>query len=148
MIANMQSFIVMRAVIDTDVFVAGLLGKGAANAVIGACLDGRLQPLMGAALFADYEDVLQRERLFKASRLSVREREELFDIFLGASVWTHIYYGWRPNLADEGDNHLIELAVAGAAEVIVTRNVRDLRRAELRFPGLDVITPVQCLRRI
>ncbi len=148
MIANMQSFRGMRSVIDTDMFVAGLLGTGAANAVIGACLDGRLQPLMGVALFAEYEDVLRRDRLFGASRLSAREREELFDIFLGACVWTHIYYGWRPNLADEADNHLIELAVAGTAEVIVTRNVRDLRRAELRFPGLDVITPVQCLRRM
>ncbi len=76
------------------------------------------------------------------------EREEVFDIFMGVCDWTHIYYGWRPNLADESDNHLIELAVAGGVEAIVTRNVRDLLRAELHFPALAVITPVQCLRRI
>ena len=49
---------------------------------------------------------------------------------------------------DESDNHLIELAVAGGAEAIVARNVLDLSRAELHFPGLAVLTPVQCLRRM
>ena len=138
----------MRVVIDTDVMVAVLLGVGAANAVVAACMERRLSPLMGAALFAEYEDVLGREKLFARARLSRVEREDVFDIFLSVCSWTEIYYGWRPNLADESDNHLIELAVAGGAEAIVTRNVRDLSRAELRFPGLAVLTPVQCLRRI
>ena len=138
----------MHVVIDTDVFVAALLGVGAANMVVAACIDGRLSPLMGAALFAEYEDVLGRERLFSKARLSQKEREEVLDIFLGVCSWTQIYYGWRPNLTDESDNHLIELAVAGGAEAIVTRNVRDLSRTQLHFPGLAVLTPMQCLRRI
>ncbi|MFN7664382.1 MAG: PIN domain-containing protein, partial [Inhella sp.] len=45
------------------------------------------------------------------------------------------------NLPDEADNHLIELAVAGQASVIVSRNLRDLTRGELRFPGLQVLVP-------
>ena len=138
----------MRVVIDTDVMVAALLGVGAANAVVAACMEGRLSPLMGAALFAEYEDVLGREKLFSKARLSSTERDEVLDIFLSVCGWTQIYYGWRPNLVDESDNHLIELAVAGGAEAIVTRNVRDLSRAELRFPGLAVLTPIQCLRRM
>jgi predicted nucleic acid-binding protein len=40
--------------------------------------------------------------------------------------WVTVYYGWRPNLPDEGDNHLIELALAGAAQVIVTHNLRGM----------------------
>ncbi len=138
----------MQVVIDTDVFVAALLGTGAANAVVAACLDGRLHPLMGAALFAEYEDVVGREKLFSAARLSRQERDAVFDIFISVCSWTQIYYGWRPNLADESDNHLIELAVAGGADAIVTRNVRDLQKAELRFPGLTVMTPMQCLSQL
>lgn len=55
------------------------------------------------------------------------------------------YFGWRPNLRDEGDNHLIELAVAGNARAIVTHNVRDLRHGELSWKNLRVLTPAQCL---
>lgn len=45
------------------------------------------------------------------------------------------------DLHDEADNHVVELAVAGNAEAIVTHNTRDFRRSELRFSGLAVVTP-------
>ena len=61
--------------------------------------------------------------------------------FASRCRWVRVYYLWRPNLPDEADNHLIELAVAGGAEVIVTHNQRDFSRTELRFPGLRVLTP-------
>lgn len=51
----------------------------------------------------------------------------------------------RPNLPDEGDNHLIELALAGGAQAIVTHNLRDLRGGELQLGTLRVMTPAQCL---
>ena len=63
-------------------------------------------------------------------------------------TWIKIYYGWRPNLADEGDNHLIELAIAGAARAIVTHNVRDVGGGELRWSDLPILTPSQCLEQI
>jgi len=48
---------------------------------------------------------------------------------------------WRPNLPDEGDNHVLELAVAAGDAPIVTFNRRDFRIGELRFPGIIVQTP-------
>jgi hypothetical protein len=59
-------------------------------------------------LFAEYEDVLSRTRVFDKSRLSAKERNELFEIFLSGCDWIRVYYQWRPNLRDEGDNHLME----------------------------------------
>ena len=103
-------------------------------------------PLMGAALLAEYEAVLSREDLFANSKLSVEERSELLDIFMALCEWTQVYYLWRPNLPDEADNHLIELAVAGGADFVVTRNLRDLSSPQLVFPELRVMTPENFLK--
>lgn len=148
MIADMQSFGVARTIlVDTNVFVGALLGGGAANEVVAECLRGRFLPLMGVALFAEYESQLSRPRLFARCRLNSAEREDLLDIFLATCRWTRVYYAWRPNLRDEADNHVVELAVAGGASAIVTRNVRDYQiGAELRFPQLEVLAPAQLLR--
>jgi predicted nucleic acid-binding protein len=101
---------------------------------------------MGAALLTEYEDVLGRESLFEDCRLSRSEREELLDIYLSVCSWTRIYFAWRPNLRDEGDNHVLELAIAGGARCIVTRNIRDFVSMELKFPNLAVATPEDFLK--
>ena len=138
----------MRVVIDTNVFVGACIGAGASNAAIRACLQHRLVPLMGEALLAEFEAVLGRESLFAQSRLDAAERGTLLDTFLALCEWTKIYFLWRPNLPDEADNHLIELAVAGDADIIVTRNLRDLRGAELRFSTLRVLSPEDFLKEL
>jgi len=67
----------------------------------------------------------------------------MLDGFLSVCEWVRVFYLWRPNLPDEGDSHLIELAVARAARTVVTHNVRDVRGGELRFPQLRIETPAE-----
>jgi len=105
------------------------------------CLSQRYVPLMGTALFLEYESVLARHHLFANCRLNRQQRDMLFDAFVSACQWQPVYYTWRPNLIDEADNHIIELAVAGQAGVIVTNNTRDFERAELYFSGLRILPP-------
>jgi len=137
-----------RIVLDTIIFVGACLGQGAAHQVVAMCLRGESVALMGTALLSEYEDVLGRSDLFQGCRLDIDERDELLDIFLGSCEWTRIYYAWRPNLPDEADNHLVELAVAGGAQFIVTRNLRDVARMELRFPHLRVLSPEDFLKEV
>jgi putative PIN family toxin of toxin-antitoxin system len=133
-------------VLDTNVLVAALLrGGGAGRSVLRACLTAEYEAVLGPALFAEYEDVLGRSELFEGGALDDKERSAVFDGFLSRCRWVEVFYAWRPNLPDEGDNHLIELAVAAQADAIVTRNLRDLTRGELKFPMLRVLTPEQCL---
>jgi putative PIN family toxin of toxin-antitoxin system len=139
------SAVARTIVVDTDVFISALLGKGASNRFVDTCLAGEFDPLMGPALFAEYQDVMGRDEIFERSLLSPRERDAVLDVFLSVCRWVRIYYAWRPNLLDEGDNHLIELAVAGGATAIVTKNKRDLSRGELRFPGVMILTPEEVL---
>ena len=135
-----------RIVVDTNIFLGACLGQGAAHHVVAACLRGQWQSLMGAALFAEYEDVMGRTELFETCRLNLAERDELLDIFLATCDWTRIYLAWLSNLPDEADNHLVELAVAGGARFIVTRNLRDLARMELKFPELRIVSPEDFLK--
>lgn len=135
-----------RIVVDTNILLAACLKAGGiGRMVIKNCLKKRYCPLIGTALFLEYEDVMARSDLFAQSPLTEDERQQVFKGFLAACQWTEVYYAWRPNLPDEADNHLIELAVAGNASAIVTRNVRDLIRGELRFPHIRILTPEQCL---
>jgi putative PIN family toxin of toxin-antitoxin system len=138
----------MRIVVDTNVMLGACLGTGAAAGVVAACLREQCTPLIGNALFNEYEDVFARTDLFAGCRLSPTERDELLDVFFARCLWTRVYYTWRPNSPDEADNHLIELAVAGGADFIVTRNLRDLQRMELRFPNLRVVSPEVFLKEI
>lgn len=138
----------MKIVVDTNVFLGACLGTGAASAVIAACLRKQCVPLMGNALFNEYEDVFSGDDLFKSCKLSRGERVELLDVFFSCCEWTRVYYAWRPNLPDEADNHLIELAVAGGADFIVTRNLRHLKKMELRFPDLRIANPETFLKEI
>jgi putative PIN family toxin of toxin-antitoxin system len=138
----------VRIVVDTNVFVSACLAGGAPNEVIARCLAGEFQPLMGNSLFSEYEAVLARTGLFAKSRLNANEREFLLDVFLATCQWTRIYYQWRPNLRDETDNHLIELAIAGGAQYLISGNLRDLRTGQLKFPQLQVLTPADFLKRI
>lgn len=103
---------------------------------------------MGSTLFLEYEALLSRESLFEGCLLSPHQRESLLNAFLSTCRWTTIYYSWRPNLRDEADNHLIELAVAGGAAAIVTKNTRDFKAAELHFPGLRILRPEELLQEM
>ncbi len=136
-------------VIDTNVLTGALLGREGYNRqMLRTCFEERLRPIIGQALFLKYEDVLGRQDLFRSAPLSARERRQLFEAFLSICEWVQVYYRWRPNLRDAADNHILELAVAGSASIIVTNNVADFRGAELRFPEVRILTPKALLQEI
>jgi len=137
-----------RLVVDTSIFVSALIGPtGPSRELIRRCLQGIHQPLMGNALFLEYESVIEREEIQANCPLSESEIKALLEAFLSVCQWINIYYLWRPNLRDEADNHLIELAVAGNAIAIVTNNVKDFQKTELLFPELSILKPEDMIRR-
>ena len=134
-------------IVDTNVFVSAMISEaGASREVIRRCLQRRYQPCISLALFAEYRDVLGRHELFANCPLDATERDELFRAFMAVCRMTDIYYLWRPNLPDEADNHVLELAVAARAAAIVTHNRADFVRSELRFPELRILAPAEVLK--
>jgi len=139
----MLSFMV-RLVIDTNVFVAAMRSEGGASrAVLKHALTGRYTPLFGNALWLEYEAMLGRP--IWTGETTGDERKTVMAALAKQGKWISIYYGWRPNLPDEGDNHLVELAVAGNAEAIITHNISDLKGGELAWPELRILKPSECL---
>ena len=133
-------------VIDTNVFVAGLRsGGGASREIIRLALTGKIQPIFGNALWLEYEDLLGRDIWTDAT--SDGERRQVLSALIKVGQWVTVYYGWRPNLPDEADNHLIELAIAGGAEVIITHNIRDFKRGEL-LNSIRIQNPADFLETI
>lgn len=131
----------MNIVLDTNIFVAACKGSRQSNYLMAKCLQGKCTPLMSAALLAEYEDVINRHEIFTDCPLNQTERHELLDAFLSVCQWVKIYYLWRPNLKDEADNHVLELAVAGRAEYLITHNLTDFMRGEMLFPHIKICPP-------
>jgi putative PIN family toxin of toxin-antitoxin system len=137
----------VKIVVDTNVFIGAILSsQGLNRQLIRRCLLGEYQPLMGTALFTEYESVMERSEIIARCPLDRTEILDLLAAFVSVSEWVNIYYTWRPNLRDEGDNHVIELAVAGNAKILATNNIKDFQAAELLFPNLRILTPEQIIR--
>lgn len=133
-------------IIDTNVFIAALRSEGgAARQILRLALTRKIDPIFGNALWLEYEDLLGRD--VWGNSTTDAERRLVLASLCQVSRWVTVYYGWRPNLPDEGDNHLIELAVAGGADFIITHNLRDINRGELLM-NVKVISPADFLERL
>ncbi|MEF8982618.1 PIN domain-containing protein [Thiohalorhabdus sp.] len=134
-------------ILDTSVIVSGLrAGGGQSRSVLRRAISGMDTLLLGTTLWLEYEAVLERTELDTFT--TREERATVLASLAAAGRWVRIYYGWRPNLPDEADNHLIELAVAGGGQSIVTWNLRDLEGGELIWPELKILSPPQFLKEM
>lgn len=117
----------IRIVIDTNVAIGALIGKeyDANRKLLELCLTREFQPLINDTLFSEYEDIISRPSILKLCNRSPEEINILFEGFLSVCELVKIYNLSEPNLVDRNDNYLIELAIAGNAEILVTHNVKD-----------------------
>jgi len=134
-------------VLDTSILISALIGsQGPSRAILRQCLKRQITPLISNTLFAEYEDVSNREHIINLCPISDDDKRKLLNAFYSICHWVSIYYLWRPNIRDEGDNFLIELAVAGNADYLITNNLGDIKNTQLKFPHIKIVTPEQFLR--
>lgn len=130
----------MNVVIDCNIFISAILSQsGMAAQVLRYALTEQFTPQFGQKLFSEYESVLSRQHIIQQSKLTAKEIDTLFNALISVSQWNDIYYLFRPNLSDEADNHLIELAVASSSHYIVTNNSKDFIRPNLHF-DIEIVT--------
>lgn len=138
----------MKIVIDTSVWISALIKKeSSAREVLRLVFQEELHPQISEALFREYEAVMKRKKIQDLTTLTKEEQKLLFEAYLLMCKWNDIYYTWRPNLKDENDNFLIELAVASGSKVILTYNLKDFKNAQLLFQH-KVMTPEDFIKEI
>jgi putative PIN family toxin of toxin-antitoxin system len=138
----------LRIVLDTDVIVTALRSvTGGSNAVLREAALGRLAPLVTPALFLEYEEVLKRPEQRLAHKLALRDIDRFLAALASACEPVEVSFQWRPQLADPNDEMVLEAAVNGRADVLVTHNVRHFAKGAAMF-GLRVLQPGQLLKEL
>lgn len=136
-----------KIIVDTNVLVSAFTSaNGASREVLRQLLSGQVRALISVALYSEYCDVLGRADFLNRCPLKPTEIQELFEAFLSTTDPVELYFSWRPNLRDEGDNHVYELAVAALDAPLLTYNQRDFMHAQLKFPSLQIMSPSQWLQ--
>jgi putative PIN family toxin of toxin-antitoxin system len=137
-----------RIVLDTSVVVAGLRSRlGASNRLLTLVAEERLKPLLTTALFLEYEDVLCRAEQRLATGMDENDVAGFLAALASTAEPVEVHFLWRPQLADPADELVLEAAVNGQAEAIVTHNVRDFLPGARDFK-VEVITPGTMLGRM
>jgi putative PIN family toxin of toxin-antitoxin system len=137
-----------RAVLDTSVILAALRSRrGASNRLLELIAVGRLRPLVSTALFLEYEDALLRPENRLVTGMSEANVEGFLAAFASAAEGVNVNFRWRPQLRDPKDELVLEAAVNGRAEALVTHNVRDFQAAAGLFK-LRVILPRELLQEL
>ena len=138
-----------RIVIDTNVLINVLIGdrNSSSRELLIQCFEGTYQPVLGNALYAEYLALINRDTIKKQILLTPEKTMQLVEDICSIAYWVRVYYLWRPNLRDEDDNHLIDLAIASNAKLIATQNIKDFQRSQLVFPQLEILQPKEIIRR-
>jgi putative PIN family toxin of toxin-antitoxin system len=138
----------MRCLLDTDVMIASLRSQtGASREIIRKIALGQITVLATVALFVEYEAVLKRPEHLQAANLTAAQVDVFLDGFASLCTAVTPYFLWRPQLKDPNDEMILEAAVNGRAEFIVTFNTRHFENPAIRF-GIEVLKPGEFLRRV
>ena len=138
----------MKLVLDTDVVVAALRSpRGASAEILRAARQGRVTLLVSMPLALEYEAVCSRAEHRLAAGLSEREVEVFVTAVIAMAEPVFIHFLWRPQLRDAGDEMVLEAAINGQADALITFNLRDFRPASANF-GLATWLPREVVRRI
>ena len=135
----------MKIVLDTNVLFAALKSRrGASYKLISLLPIKRFSIAISVPLVIEYEDVLRRGRL--SDSITEKDISDFIDFFCYIGDQQEIFFLWRPFLPDPSDDLVLEVAVAGGCDAIITYNKRHFKNVE-KF-GLRILDPKEFLTEI
>jgi putative PIN family toxin of toxin-antitoxin system len=138
----------MKLVLDTAAMVAAIRSEvGASRRLLVAALRRRFTLLVSVPLLVEYQAVMTRTEHLTASGLTSDDVGVLLDAVASVGEPVRLAFLWRPTLRDPDDDMVLEVAVNGQADAIVTFNRRDFALAAERF-GIEVLSPGAAIERL
>jgi putative PIN family toxin of toxin-antitoxin system len=135
----------VRVVLDTSVLIAALRSSvGAAAENIRLALLQELTILMDYKLACEYRDVALRAEHLAVSGKTRKEVELLLDMLEAVAEPVLVIVRHRPLSPDEADDMVLDVAINGNADAVVSNNTKHFREPAERFQ-LDVMTPAELL---
>lgn len=137
-----------RIVVDTSVVVAAVRSRnGPANALMRLVATRKLVPLATPPLFLEYEGVLKRPEQQLAHRLDHSQIEDFLSQLAALIESVEIHFKWRPLLRDPADEMVLEAAINGHADAVVTYNIADFAPGDPWFK-IPILKPQELLRKV
>jgi putative PIN family toxin of toxin-antitoxin system len=137
-----------RVVLDISVIVSALRSRrGAGNAVLQLVATRQLVLLASSPVFLEYEDALKRPEHRLAHGLTLDEVDEFLRELAALVDPVDLHFQWRPQSRDPNDEMVLETAINGRAEALVTYNVNDFVAAGERF-GIRILRPGDLLKKV
>lgn len=137
-----------RIVLDTDVVVAAFRSRdGASAALLGLLAEGRGTMLVSVALALEYEAVCGRPEHIRAAGLDRAELDAHLEALISMAEAVGLFFRWRPRLRDPEDEMVLDVAINGRADWLVTFNRQDYGNAPAEF-GIEVLSPREALLRM
>ena len=128
--------------------IAGLRSPAGASAeLLRMARHGRLVLLVSVPLFLEYEAKCSEDEHLLAASLTREDAQAFLDALAVIVRPVAIHYSWRPQLRDPADEMVLEAAVYGSADALITFNQRDFAKAPARF-GIELLLPSEALTRL
>lgn len=138
----------LTVVLDASVVVAALRTRlGAGNAVLQLVPQGRVLALATPPLFLEYEDVLKRPEHQLVHGLAPEAIDEFLAELAALVEPVEVHFQWRPQSHDPNDEMVLEAAINGRADALVTYNIADFAEAAQRF-NISVLRPGDLLKGV
>ena len=109
-------------------------------------MSDRSKLLCSTALFLEYEAVLSRPSIRQTTGHTLDDVQGVMNAIAAIAEPVDVPLKTRPTLHDADDEMVLEVALNGEADFIVTHNARDFEPA--RALGIDVTTPGEIVRSL
>ena len=137
----------MLVTLDTNILYQALMSTtGASYFILQLVRNRKIQLALSLPVFLEYKEVLTRNSSLRDFELHLNDVKKFLRFIAYISKTYEIYFLLRPNLKDEKDNKIVELAITSQSDYLITSNIKDFKNAELKFDQLNIITPSEFVK--